>query len=254
MRIITYNILDGGEGRADPLAEVIEAQRPDVVVLVEADNLAVVERIAGRGNMDFIMGPGAKRGGAILSRWPVRSTVNHALLAGEPFSSFLEARITDPGGREWPIFALHLHPRAFDRDEQIRMSQLNVVFERLANLRSAGTPHVLAGDFNANSPDQLIDPTRCKPATQEAWQTNGGGVPRRVVQRLLDAGYLDSLEAVHGSAAGKMGSFTTQYPGQRVDYIFTYGVDRSRIKAAWIEQDRLAKYASDHFPVGVEID
>jgi endonuclease/exonuclease/phosphatase family metal-dependent hydrolase len=27
----------------------------------------------------------------------------------------------------------------------------------------------------------------------------------------------------------------------------------NRIKSAWIEQDRLAKYASDHFPVGVEI-
>ena len=36
MRIVRYNILDGGEGRADPLAEVIEAQRPDLVALVEA--------------------------------------------------------------------------------------------------------------------------------------------------------------------------------------------------------------------------
>ena len=34
MRIVSYNILDGGEGRADPLAEVIEAQRPEVVALV----------------------------------------------------------------------------------------------------------------------------------------------------------------------------------------------------------------------------
>ena len=34
MRLVSYNILDGGEGRADPLAEVIEAQRPDVIGLV----------------------------------------------------------------------------------------------------------------------------------------------------------------------------------------------------------------------------
>jgi endonuclease/exonuclease/phosphatase family metal-dependent hydrolase len=26
------------------------------------------------------------------------------------------------------------------------------------------------------------------------------------------------------------------------------------IKSAWIEYDRLAKYASDHFPIGVEIE
>jgi endonuclease/exonuclease/phosphatase family metal-dependent hydrolase len=27
----------------------------------------------------------------------------------------------------------------------------------------------------------------------------------------------------------------------------------TRIKSAWIEHDRLAKYASDHFPVAAEI-
>ena len=37
MRIVSYNILDGGVGRADPIAEVLLAQRPDVVGLVEAD-------------------------------------------------------------------------------------------------------------------------------------------------------------------------------------------------------------------------
>ena len=37
-------------------------------------------------------------------------------------------------------------------------------------------------------------------------------------------------------------------------YIFTHGIDRSRLKDAWIEYDRLAKYASDHFPIGAEIE
>ena len=46
MRLVSYNILDGGEGRADPLAEVLLAQRADVVVLLEADQISVVERIA----------------------------------------------------------------------------------------------------------------------------------------------------------------------------------------------------------------
>jgi endonuclease/exonuclease/phosphatase family metal-dependent hydrolase len=50
-----------------------------------------------------------------------------------------------------------------------------------------------------------------------------------------------------------MATFTTQHPGQRVDYIFTHGVDRRHIADAWIERDRLATYASDHYPVGAEI-
>jgi endonuclease/exonuclease/phosphatase family metal-dependent hydrolase len=78
-------------------------------------------------------------------------------------------------------------------------------------------------------------------------------LPRRIVQAILDAGYFDTLQVVHPDEAGGIGTFTTQFPGQRVDYIFSHGIDRARIKAAWVEQDRLAKYASDHFPIGAEI-
>ena len=98
---------------------------------------------------------------------------------------------------------------------------------------------------------QSIDPAECKPATLDAWKANGGGVPRRVIQRLFDVGYVDSLHAFKPQYAIRAGSFTTQHPGQRVDYIFTFGADAPR--DAWIEQDRLARYASDHFPVGVEL-
>ena len=72
-------------------------------------------------------------------------------------------------------------------------------------------------------------------------------------ENMLGAGYIDTLHAIRPDYASTHGTFTTQTPGQRVDYIFTHGFNRSRIKEAWIEYDRLAKYASDHFPVGVEI-
>ena len=50
------------------------------------------------------------------------------------------------------------------------------------------------------------------------------------------------------------GSFSTQNPGQRVDYVFAFAIEPPKIRQAWIEQDRLAKYASDHFPIGAEIE
>ena len=46
VRLLTYNIREGGVGRAEQIAEVISAARPDVVALQEARNPAVVERIA----------------------------------------------------------------------------------------------------------------------------------------------------------------------------------------------------------------
>src|SRR3954447_2035020 len=101
MRVVSYNILDGGEGRADPLAEVIEANRPDVVALVEATDLSVVERIANRLKFDFVQAPGRKQSSALLTRYTIRESINHALLRPGLSKSLLEATIVDEGGREW---------------------------------------------------------------------------------------------------------------------------------------------------------
>src|SRR5512144_1998793 len=91
MRIVSYNILDGGVGRADPLAEVVLAQRPDIVALVEADDWGVVERLASRLNMDFSYASGGKKGAAVLSRWNFRQSIDHAALAGGELKTLLAA-------------------------------------------------------------------------------------------------------------------------------------------------------------------
>lgn len=253
MRLVSYNILDGGTGRADKLAEVIASQRPDVVALVEAEDPAVLEQIAGRLGMDFIQAIGNSHASALLSRWPIVETVNHALLRPALSKSLLEGVVVEPGGREWTLGVVHLHARASEEDESRRERELEEVLDVFAEHRRQARPHLLAGDFNSNSPVQEIDPARCKPRTREEWERNGGDVPRRVVQRLLEAGYVDTLHAADPQAARTGGSFTTEHPGQRVDYIFAYGIEPDRIKSAWIEQGPAAKEASDHFPVGVEI-
>jgi endonuclease/exonuclease/phosphatase family metal-dependent hydrolase len=252
MRIVSYNILDGGEGRADPLAEVIIAQRPDVVALVEADDPTVLERIAMRLKMDFIHAQGGRSGAALLSRWPIRQTIDHAAIRSSDIKSLLEATVSEPGGREWTVGVVHLSARADEENERQREHELELVVEAFKPHREARRLHLLAGDFNSNAPYQQIDPEKCKPATRQAWRDNGGMIPRRVVQRVIDAGYVDSLYAIHPEEAKTLGSFSTQFPGQRVDYIFAFAPGNPKIHQAWIEQDRLAKYASDHFPVGAE--
>jgi endonuclease/exonuclease/phosphatase family metal-dependent hydrolase len=253
MRIVSYNIMNGGEGRADPLAEVILAQRPDIVALVESENLTVVERIAHRLGLDYIQGLGNKHASTILSRWPIRASINHAPLKSVFTRSCLEATIVEPGGEERVIVAVHLHPYAFEADEQRRQQELHELLGLLARHRDAGRPHLLVGDFNANSPVQKIDPEKCRPKTQEAWKANGGDLPRRVVQSILDVGYVDSCAAVNPELAATGASFTTQFPGQRLDYVFTHNIDPRRLASVWIESDRLATYASDHYLVGLEI-
>src|SRR3712207_3021190 len=85
MRVLSFNILDGGSDRALLLGDVIESQRPDLVALVEADDPAVVERLARRLHMDFIHAAGNTHASALLSRFPIRESINHA-----PFYPALE--------------------------------------------------------------------------------------------------------------------------------------------------------------------
>jgi endonuclease/exonuclease/phosphatase family metal-dependent hydrolase len=251
MRIVSYNILDGGEGRADPLAEVILARAPDVVCVVEADDAAVLGRLSKRLKMEYVVATAGRDGVALFSRWPIIQSVDHAAIKTGFTGSLLEAVVAEPDGREWPIGVVHLSAKAGEEQEQKREAELAVVLDAFGVYRAQRRPHVLAGDFNANSPIQQIDPAACKAATRWAWESNGGMIPRRVVQRLLDSGYIDSLAAIAPHQAERSGSFTTQEPGQRVDYVFAFGIDKPR--DAWIERDRLARYASDHFPVGAEI-
>jgi len=253
MRLVSYNILDGGEGRADPLAEVIEAQRPDVVALVEAEDLTVVERIARRLNMDFVHAPGNSKASALLTRWTIRESINYAPLHPQIEKSLLAATVVTPELGPMQIGVVHLHAHGREEDEATRERELRVVLDAFRADRDARRPHLVCGDFNANAPYQKIDPAKCKERTRKDWDANGGKLPRRVVQGMLDAGYVDSLHAVDRVAGETAGTFTTQFPGQRVDYIFTHGIDLPRLRRAWVEQDRLATYASDHYPVGLEL-
>lgn len=254
MRIVTYNLLDGGIGRADPIGEVLEAQRADVLVLVEADDDFVVDRTARRLKMDAIVAPGHGHRIAVLSRFTMVQTVNYALVCPDPPRSCCEAIIRLPTGVELPVIGLHLHARANESDESRRQQEIACVMHATHDYRTQNRPHLLAGDFNSNSPIQEIDITRCKESTRKAYADNGNQIPRRVIENLLDHGYVDTLHAARGDAARTLTSFTTHEPGQRVDYVFGFGFASSQIKNAWIERDRLATYASDHYPVGAEID
>src|SRR5215210_5829330 len=129
MRIVSYNILDGGEGRADPIAEVIEAQRPDVVALVEAEDLTVVERIAKRLKMDFVNGPGNSHASVLMSRFPIRESINHAPLRPEVEKSLLEVKIATPELGDASFGVIHLHAHGRDTDEALRQRELNVVLD-----------------------------------------------------------------------------------------------------------------------------
>src|SRR3954451_6103409 len=149
VRLVSYNILTGGEGRADPLAEVLLAQRADVIALAEAEAPAVLERIARRMNMDYVQAIGNQSGAsALLSRFPIRDSINHAAFHPGLSKSLLQASVVDAAGQVWQFGVVHLHARAAEEDERKREAELDIVLKVFEPLRSAKTPHILLGDFN----------------------------------------------------------------------------------------------------------
>ena len=112
-------------------------------------------------------------------------------------------------------------------DETLRDSELAEILKVFEPDRAANHPHILMGDFHSHAPSA-------------------------VTNALKDAGYIDTFLLRSGRAT--LGSYSTQSPTQRFDYIFSHGFPGKSIKEARIEQDRLAKYASDHFPVFAEIE
>lgn len=254
VRVVSYNVLDGGTGRADPLAEVVLARRPDVVVLVEATDRDVVDRLAWRFKMDALLAEGAGDAVAVLSRWPVLRAVNHALVTPGAPRGALAVEFGVPGGGRLGVMGVHLSPRATIEQEQRRVAEVGVLLEIARGWRQAAggpVPHVIAGDFNANSPHQIIDLSACKQSTRESALRQGGEIPRDAIETLERAGYVDTLYAFDRELSRRETTFTTHEPGQRVDYVFGWGV---AVREAWVERDRLATYASDHYPVGAEVD
>lgn len=261
MRIVSYNILDGGTGRADPLAEVLLAQRPDVVVLVEAIDPEVTDRIARRLGMDHVAGFGPERKGkvdavAILTGGKIHSSVNHALLVEGGPRALLEADVEVADFR-WTVFGVHLSAGARVADEQVRLGEAEVLLKAAARRSRDGDQgdvqtQVLAGDFNSLSPRQFIDLKNAGEKVRAAADENRGMLPRDVVERIERGFGMDTFRAAGGDDAA--GTFTTRHPDRRVDYIFLRDVWDLEVTSAWIETDRLAKYASDHFPIGAEIE
>lgn len=244
---MTYNILDGGIGRADPLAEVMLANEPDVVALVEAEDDEVVRRIAKRLDMDVVPGQGRKRKCALLSKLPITATINHGLADGSP-RAMLECEVAGV-----PIAVVHLHPHRPQRDEDVRLKEVAFALAAVQRHREAQRPHVIMGDFNSVSPLQRVNEAKLRPSDLHGLRENENVLPRAVVTHLLDAGYTDVYATLHPKQAEAAGTLDTIHAGLRVDYIFTSGVDRDALKSAKIETDRLAKYASDHYPVVAEV-
>lgn len=254
MKIMAYNILEGGEGRIDPLAEVIRLSGADVVMVAEAWDEDLFHKLADRLGMDRFRAesPRNKQGAVgVLSRLRMVEAVNHGAMDPRFQRSALHVIVDIGAGTKLPIIGVHLHARETLNDEETRMSELPALFA-IADLFH-GRPHLIAGDFNAYHPQQIIDIAKLRDKTRERISKQGWEIPRNVIRTILERGYVDT-HALHFSPNEFDTSFTTSHPAARVDYVFATPELAPKIKSSIVFKPEMARFASDHFPVVCELE
>jgi endonuclease/exonuclease/phosphatase family metal-dependent hydrolase len=255
MILMGYNILEGGTGRIDPLAEGIRQCAADVVVLPEASDEESFGRLADRLKMDGFRATNPRdpaQAVGLLTRFPLVDAMSVAPLDRRLTRALVTATVRTPHG-PFTVVGAHLHARPTPADEAVRLAELPAVLEIAARLEAAGAWYALVGDFNAHHPAQQIDPANARPSTPERGAGHGAEIPRALVRQILDAGLLDAHQVLH-SPADFGTSFTTSHPAWRVDYIFLPARLQGALRRCVYPHLPIARYASDHYPVVAELD
>ena len=253
MRLLTYNIREGGVGRAEQIAEVIVAANADVVALQEAKDPSVVERIARLAEFPF-SGSRILHSTGFLSRVPV---LDHAWRhPPRTRHALLEVSLADGLPR---VFVIHLRAWFSKWSEERRARELRGLLEgireQLVRERNAFAFHVLAGDFNALAPGERFDSTPMPAWIRGMIWLSGRDIARSTIEMMRSDGYIDAWRTVHPDSEEKPGfTFPVWNPHVRLDYVFTPAAYTSRVIACEVRRaPDAARTASDHFPLLVEL-
>ena len=246
LRILSYNILFGGQDRLPLIARVIHRHQPDAVALLEANSQSNVEALAQQLGMNVTFGEANSTFHiAWLSRFPILRMENHRLPILE--KTLLEIDFYWEG-TELALFATHLRAGRLQEQDHYRAMEMQAI---LGLLRSPGRqPHVLVGDLNTVHPADFPNVPVDAELSVGGKEQNTPVFLRQVIPLLLEARYVDCYRSIHPVTPGYTYPVTT--PWLRIDYIFADPLLAKRLHACDVVTGVEAKMASDHFPVWAE--
>lgn len=245
IRLLSYNIKFGGTGREDAISEVIRGASVDAVLLQEATNPRVIERLSERTGLAY-WGSRPEHSMGYLSRIPVvESTWHHPVNSRHPF---LELALE---GIPCRIFGLHLVAWFSKWSERKRARELRALLDGIR--RHQEGCHLIAGDFNALAPGELLEVRKMPRWIRAMVWLSGNDIARDTIQLMLDEGYSDAWRQLHPNDPGF--TFPTWDPHVRLDYVFMPKRESPRIVVCEIVRTppELIKRASDHAPLLVEL-
>jgi exodeoxyribonuclease-3 len=245
LRIATYNIRKGGRGRQARIADVLQALDADVTVLQEATDARVVAGIA-QATGSAISISGAGRSVAVLTKVPRPEAHWHAFRTGH---SFAELDLAEWGIR---LLGVHLSAGLSGRGERRRGVELDTLLAVTAEGPGPGRT-LIVGDMNSISPGD-VPITAALPTWIRLLLRVDGGIRTTVVDRVLQAGFVDAFRRLNPSEPGS--TMPAIAPTVRLDYVMVGPELVPSVSACRVgEVDRaLLVAASDHLPLVAELD
>ncbi len=250
MRLLTYNILKGGQEREAEIVEVIRSVAPDVVVVQEVLEVYHFRQIATALGMSPYL---AQSQGwlplrvGLLSRFPVLDF--HTLRLWPVWPSCLQATVQLENGHSLTIFGLHLAAYYPWFLEWWRAHQVRALLRHIR--RTAPGWHLLAGDFNAIAPGDRASLGQAPLWVKAQVWFQLGYIPRWTLRPLLDAGYIDCFRELHPEEDGF--TLPAVHPQVRLDYVFAAPSLTEALRGCRvITLPKAVTSASDHLPVLTE--
>jgi exodeoxyribonuclease-3 len=256
LRVMTWNIKNGGGDRLAAIAAVIRGERPDALALQE---LRDFDRHDARRMREFAEAVGMTahlarsffgQPVAVLVRPPLRIAGRAAVRWRLHHAAAVVRVPTDAG--PLTVVSTHLNPFSPYR----RMREARWLAARYA---SAQRLVVRAGDLNSLDPgvDHAAELDRLDPVYRRRHLAADGTADVRAIAAFAAGGFTD-LWPPAGAGDGRTAPTTAgggpEFSGMRLDYVLASPPAAAAAHTIRVIRGHQAEYASDHYPVAVDLD
>jgi len=255
MKIMTYNILEGGidcnGSRIEYIIDIIKKEKPDFIAIQEASDFDINEfellkRVSNETKLPYYaLSHGTLEGDhkryyvTSLSRYPLQEKY---LFPDSTFQCVPLSVVVDSPLGKLSICNIHLHARS--EDERVRESKVILSYQSKYN------KHIVLGDFNSLSRlDNYGD--------LSAYEFTHYDLTRYETTDLYNLNYTDAVAHLNLSDRSTHPTIEVTHKisktSIRVDYVFLTPSLTTHIKDAKIIKTPTADKASDHYPIVVTL-
>ena len=251
MKIMTYNILNGGAGREQLILSVIQSIQPDIVILQEVYTPKFLQDLADALEMEpFFANGNQKRRVALLSHLPIRSVKSHHPIL-PIWRNVVASEIEYQPGQYLHLFGIHPKADLGIISEGWRWLEARQILSYVSAYENK--PCLIAGDFNAIAPGDSIRMEMLPWWLKLKIRLQGNRAYHFSIQAYMAAGFTDCFRYLNQDEAGY--TLPPPDPNSRLDYIFVNSALKLFLKRSWVvRQPSVVEDASDHYPVVAEFD